>query len=292
MVIIKRKIIIYNFFFKYPGLKSVHIFFCLSRRHVTKQSKIFKIKIKILEFVCFISTFFLIIIFFKCNEKYYLQLFGLAGVPLAPVLANIVLDDLVSTSLKQIPKKVKIIKKYVDDFFIIAHKDIVNKMLEIFNAYHPRIKFTVETEKDSTLNFLDMKIIRKDDNKLKFDYYKKEIIKIVKLYLIPSRRAKVECSRWVHQLTISDPEFHDRNTEVIKDVLKKNNYPAQLIKKHLGKHKYKEVQRQEKQSNNQHTHNLRSQTNVRTNNRNNEKTPGTTRYTGVRYIGSLSENIT
>lgn len=231
--------------------------------------------------------------YFKCNDKFYSQSFGLAmGVPLAPVLANIVLDDLITTSLRKIPKKVKIVKKYVDDFFIIAHKNIVSNILDVFNSYHPRIKFTVELEADSQINYLDMRIIR-EDKKLKFDVYRKEISSLRLLNYISYhpelQKLNVVDAFISRTLTISDREFQDKNIVEITEVLKKNNYPIKLIKKHIKKYHYKEQQLREQALTNQsqHTHNLRS----RTVTENESSPPETTHYVGVHYIRSLSENV-
>ena len=44
----------------------------------------------------------------------------------------------------------------------------MDRMLDCFNSYYPRLQFTFETELDSAINFLDTKIIRKS-NGLIFD---------------------------------------------------------------------------------------------------------------------------
>ena len=56
----------------------------------------------------------------------------------------------------------KLYFRYMDDIIReINTENIDSKLLEI-NSLHPSLKFTMETEIDCSLPFLDMKIIRKD----------------------------------------------------------------------------------------------------------------------------------
>lgn len=47
--------------------------------------------------------------------------------------------------------------------FAVIPVNKVQKILEIFNNYHSRIKFTVELERNGSINFLDTSIIRNED---------------------------------------------------------------------------------------------------------------------------------
>jgi len=46
----------------------------------------------------------------------------------------------------------------VDDIILAAPNDKIDLILESFNNYHERLKFTVELEKDRSLSFLDLLI--------------------------------------------------------------------------------------------------------------------------------------
>lgn len=54
----------------------------------------------------------------------------------------------------------------MDDIIAIIPKNKVNETFNIFNSYHPRLKFTHELELNGTINFLDIKIIREGNNLL------------------------------------------------------------------------------------------------------------------------------
>lgn len=113
--------------------------------------------------------------FFKFEDEYYRQTMGLPmGLSISGTLAGWVLDDLTTTIMNRTKSRVKLIKKYVDDYFIIVHKDDVNLLLNEFNNAHHSTKFTIETEKDGGLPFLDM-YIQRDGNTLTTNWYCKDV---------------------------------------------------------------------------------------------------------------------
>ena len=86
-----------------------------------------------------------------------------------PILANIVLQDLE----QEIITTNNIISSfyfcYVDDIVLSVHKDKVENVLELFNSYHERLRFTVDF---GGINFLDVKLMRQE-GRIIFDIYKK-----------------------------------------------------------------------------------------------------------------------
>jgi hypothetical protein len=64
--------------------------------------------------------------------------------------------------------------QYVDDILIVYNKTTTN-IYGVFNAFNnlmPTIKFTVEEEKENKINFLDIIILKENDN-LSFDTHRK-----------------------------------------------------------------------------------------------------------------------
>lgn len=53
-----------------------------------------------------------------------------------------------------------ILKKYVDDLYLIIPSNLLNEIHIIFNSIEPGIEFTYEEENDCKLQFLDMVAIR------------------------------------------------------------------------------------------------------------------------------------
>jgi len=64
-------------------------------------------------------------------------------------------------SFNSLPFNLGFYFRYVDDIAIATQETHINHILKTFNAYHPRLKFTLKIDGD-TLNFLDT-IIKKDN---------------------------------------------------------------------------------------------------------------------------------
>ena len=61
---------------------------------------------------------------------------------------------------------------WIDIFIIYDNKsDIGNNILDKFNKLHPNMKFTIEKQKNNSLNFLDLTIQKiKHNKKYKLNY--------------------------------------------------------------------------------------------------------------------------
>ena len=59
-----------------------------------------------------------------------------------------------------------------DDILLAIPNNQINEILDRFNSYHDRLRFTVEHGDDKSINFLDVKVILKDEC-IKFDICKK-----------------------------------------------------------------------------------------------------------------------
>ena len=174
--------------------------------------------------------------YFKFNNKIYSQNYGMPmGNPLSPIIAGIVLDDLLEYTLENLITQnihVKYITKYVDDFFaIIKQKDKANIVKE-FNYYHNKLKFTLEEEQHNRLNFLDT-TIHKLDNKLILNWYTKDISsgRIINFYSNhdPIQKKNTIKNIIKKALDISDEKFHQNNINKLTNILTQNNYPHKYI---------------------------------------------------------------
>ena len=99
-------------------------------------------------------------ILFQFNGKLYTQNDGVAmGSKLAPTLASFAMD-LIESKLETQPLYYR---RYVDDVFAIFnnHKE-AEDYLKYLNSFHDNLQFTMETEKDEKLRFLDV-IVHKGD---------------------------------------------------------------------------------------------------------------------------------
>ncbi len=101
--------------------------------------------------------------YFTFNGKIYKQKEGLAmGSPLSGFLADIFINNLENSIIKNYPQAHKIISysRFVDDTLLIFNgsTDEIKTLYETFNKAHSNIKFTIEYETNKNINFLDMNI--------------------------------------------------------------------------------------------------------------------------------------
>lgn len=57
--------------------------------------------------------------------------------------------------------------RYADDIIAIIPRDKINEMIDTFDSYHSRLKFTHEYENDVILNFFEEQLIKRN-NKIVF----------------------------------------------------------------------------------------------------------------------------
>ena len=94
---------------------------------------------------------------FTLNKKTYLQVDGAAmGSPLGPVLANIFTVDLERNIIPTLSNDILLWKRYVDDTICFIKLTFINKVVE---TYHTNIKFTIETETENKISFLNVLLL-------------------------------------------------------------------------------------------------------------------------------------
>ena len=110
---------------------------------------------------------------FQFRDSYYELTDGLAmGAPSSPAIANVYMGTLEERALSTFRQPPKFWRRYVDDVFSILRKVELNDFLQHLNSQHPSIVFTVETEMDGSLPFLDVRVHR-NGNKLVTTVYRK-----------------------------------------------------------------------------------------------------------------------
>jgi len=80
------------------------------------------------------------------------------GSPLSPIVAYLVMQDLEENIINNLNVPI-LYYCYVDDITLSAPENEIQNILERFNGYHHRLKFTCETEVNRSLNFLDITLI-------------------------------------------------------------------------------------------------------------------------------------
>jgi len=189
-------------------------------------------KISKKEFIIAIQ-FILNSTFFTFDNVIYKQIFGTPmGSPLSPILADIVMQDLEEKAIKNLDIDFPLYYRYVDDILLLTPESKVNTILNTFNNIHKRLQFTVELEKNRSINFLDLSLIVKSDE-LIIDWYRKETNsgRYLSYYSGHSLCHKVGTIYGLvnRAILLSHPNFQEKNLEYVIRVLIDNAYPLELI---------------------------------------------------------------
>ena len=159
------------------------------------------------------------------------------GSPVSTVVANLVMEDIENRAQSTFHSRPKLWKRWVDDTFVIIHKNSVKNFLDHLNTIENSIKFTMEKEADHTLPFLDTSVRRNKHGDFSTSVYRK-----------PTNSNRYLNFRFDHPLehkqsvvrSLIDRANALRSTtkhpqdeiKHVKDTLKLNSYPNKtLIKK-------------------------------------------------------------
>ncbi|VDM00923.1 unnamed protein product [Schistocephalus solidus] len=93
------------------------------------------------------------------------------GSPISGYLVEAILQEL-ETRVFQIYKP-KFWMRYVDDTFVILHREAKEDFKGDQNSIFPQIQYTLEGEKDEVLPFLDGQILRQEDGTLQTGMFRK-----------------------------------------------------------------------------------------------------------------------
>src|SRR5215467_9467952 len=115
--------------------------------------------------------------YFQFDKKIYILQDGLTmGNPLSSFLSNLYLCKIEQKLLESCEEFQKCIfyARYIDDICMIFDGSLeeFKKIVDFFNNQHPNIKVTFEEEKDSSISYLDLKLVR-SETEIIFDIYRK-----------------------------------------------------------------------------------------------------------------------
>lgn len=171
--------------------------------------------------------------YFKYKDKIYTQHKGLPmGSPASPIVADIVMEELLKKCYDNLSCKPRFLTKYVDDLFGIVKESAIQSTLEELNNFHHQIRFTVDIECNGKLPYLDTLLIR-DSNTITFDWYQKPTAsgRIINYYSNQPKNIIINTANNLCKrvLNISDESFHQENIKRIKKILEKNSFPENII---------------------------------------------------------------
>ena len=112
------------------------------------------------------------------NSKYHKQVDVVAmGSSLGPALANIFMCSFESKQHRDCHSDFKPVfyRRYIDDIFVLfSSSDQADNFREYLSSKHPNTKLSIEKEEDGCLAFLDINILRENDQFPTNAYRKKD----------------------------------------------------------------------------------------------------------------------
>ena len=185
---------------------------------------------------------------FIFNNQLYKQIEGMAmGSPLGPAFANIFMNALETKFLEECNSSFKPIfyKRYIDDT-VAAFQDHnqAHQFLNYINQTHPSIKFTMDSENNNCLNFLDITVTRSD---LRFttNVFRKSCFTGLGLnfYSFSSEIYKHNsCKTLIHRAYSACSDWFSFSSEIktLEKYFKQNCYPSfvfqNCLRKYLNSH--------------------------------------------------------
>ena len=171
--------------------------------------------------------------YFLYNDKCYKQIEGCAmGSSISSVIAQMVLEELESEVISKLPFQLPYFYRYVDDCITAVPKTKTTDTLNAFNAFHPKLKFTIEIEENNKINFLDM-TLHHTNNTIKTEWYTKKTWsgRYLNFYSQHhmSQKKSVVIGLADRAIKLSDSLFQKKSIEKAKNILLKNSYPSKLI---------------------------------------------------------------
>jgi hypothetical protein len=174
---------------------------------------------------------------FLFDSKYYKQDDGVAmGSPLGPTMANAFLAFHERKWLADCPSEFRpvLFRRYVDDCFVLfRHESHADLFLQYLNLCHPSMQFTVESESEGKMPFLDMLISRPSGSFTTSVYRKPTFSGVYSNFdsFIPKSFSSGLISGLLYRsynLSSTWAQFHS-DVQVLKSVLAKNSYPMDFI---------------------------------------------------------------
>jgi hypothetical protein len=99
------------------------------------------------------------------DDKFFQQKDGMAmGSSLSPISSNIYMEHSEKVALDSTQHKPSLWLRYVEDTFVVwPHgPERLQNFLSHLNSLRPSIQFTMETESDTVIPFMDVLVIRKE----------------------------------------------------------------------------------------------------------------------------------
>ncbi|KAL9954516.1 hypothetical protein ACROYT_G042066 [Oculina patagonica] len=175
--------------------------------------------------------------YFQYNGSIYEQQEGAAmGSPVSAVVANLYMESFEEQAITSSSYKPKIWKRYVDDTFTILDRGRVDSFLQHLNNQQPSIRFTMETENDCKIAFLDTTVSREPDGRLTTSVYRKpthtdQYLAYDSHHPQSVKRGIANCLYDRAKRLVTKPSVISKEKKHLSSVLVSNGYPFSFLQK-------------------------------------------------------------
>ncbi|CAB0003926.1 unnamed protein product, partial [Nesidiocoris tenuis] len=172
--------------------------------------------------------------YFQHNDQFVRQLAGVAmGGVLSSEVAGLVMVDLLNWVIPRLPFQLRMVRRYVDDLFLVLPRTQVEDTLALFNEYHEKLRFTCEREVDGRLPFLDLLVIRDESGLVSVDWYRKPSAsdRCMDFRSAHAFSMRVACAKELigRALRLSSAQYQEDNKLQVRKMLLENGYPSSLV---------------------------------------------------------------
>lgn len=177
--------------------------------------------------------------FFQFRDTFYKQLDGVAmGSPISSVIAQLVMEHAEKQIIDNLKFRILFYKRYVDDCILAIPQGKEQEVLDAFNAFHSKLQFTIETEQNQQINFLDLTLIRENGIILS-KWYTKSVAsgRYLNFYSQHhmSHKNSVIIAVIDRAIKLTSPVYREETIHKAQKLLIENNYPTKLINKIVRK---------------------------------------------------------
>jgi len=196
--------------------------------------------------ICLESTFL------HFRGKNYKQVFGTAmGSPVSAVVANTVMEEIETRAIKTSIHAPRLCKRYVDDTFVLIEQRHLTNFADHIQKTESSIKFTMETETNGSIPFLDVLVKRGSTGQINTSMYRKtthtgRYPNYRSEHPLQHKRSIVNTLPHRADTICNDEVDKQAEIAIIKTSLIENGYPERMIR--LPKTRSKPKQKEETRS--------------------------------------------
>ena len=176
--------------------------------------------------------------FFSCNNNFYRQIKGLPmGSCISPILSNLYMEFFETKLLPNIINNFSLTwYRYVDDVFAVLPDNIdLDAFLNSLNGLSSSIQFTIEKENNNCLPFLDVLVMRNQNNRPGFKIYRKPTHSNLYIHAFSGHSDKIKEGAinniFQRAYKVCDPEHLDEEIQFICKTFKDLAYNNQFVDK-------------------------------------------------------------